>query len=154
MRYADHPGDERFARTTPPAQRLTVTLWLTGMLVMLAAIGVHAFSGTGAATNVRGTVILDGKPLGGVSIAVDGLTACRTTSNPLGAFELRGVPVGCVTLIAERGALRCGYPVRTRPEPTVDLGLLPMHRWEPLPGMDSHGDERELRNLVIIRGSR
>ncbi|MCC7492845.1 MAG: carboxypeptidase regulatory-like domain-containing protein [Fimbriimonadaceae bacterium] len=98
---------------------------------------------------LSGRLYLDGRPLPGAVLAVDAPGVAKACTDPLGAFRMRRVPVGNVTLTIQRGKLLAGYPLRVPPTRTWELGDVPVYRWRPSSG---DPDSRPPARPVQIHG--
>lgn len=83
---------------------------------------------------LTGRLDLAGQPLPDAEVRIAG-TRRVTTSDSAGLFELKRVPIGCVTVMVHRDTVTAGYPVKVPPAHTWDLGDVPIYLWRPRSGV-------------------
>lgn len=133
------------------------TTHLEGLALVLLGIGLSALvthnllrsEARRPQTVVLGTVCYDGQPIEGAVVTVDQHTGLRATTDKFGSFELGRAPVGCQTLLIQKGKLQVGYPVKLRPSGETNLGRLPLYQWRPHGPAGQPG--HETRETVILR---
>lgn len=92
------------------------------------------------AAAIAGRIVFEGRPVANAEVSIHGLRQV-TRTDAFGRFEMRHVPIGCVTVLARAGSLRAGWPVKLGAGSTRNLGTLALYRWHPDPATGRHGHE-------------
>ena len=116
------------AGRAPALSRVASLIALAGALMAMPT--AHALRAQGATGTVRGIVTdsSTGRPVAGVQMTVVG-AAARAATSETGAYQLTGVPVGRVTVRAQRlgfGAVQRTVDLAAGGTATLDIRLRPV----------------------------